>query len=57
MGTSGFVTKKLVKMTCEHSAYERMDVFLSNYGHESSVSFLRMDVFSQNMGMRLEIFS
>ena len=36
----------------EHSVFERYDVFLTKYGHESSV-FLDN---GQNMGMRLVTF-
>ena len=49
--------KKLKKMTWEHRVFEIMDVFLTKYGHESSVIFLEWAFFWQNMGMRVDIFS
>ena len=45
-GSRGFFMKNL---TWEHSVFERMDVFLTKYGHEKSVFFLEnVRVFDKN---------
>ena len=49
--------KYLKKIIWEYRVFERRDVFLTKYGHESNVFFSKLKFFWQNMGTRKVIFS
>ena len=48
--------KILKQITWKHIVFERMNVFLTKYGHEISVFFSEWTFFWQNLGIRAGIF-